>query len=80
MDGSEARTDIAPAVNMLVEHLDICRDHVSMLLSFGATPYEAACPAYTATFRQAMIPTINGMNVIRLVSIPGMRMAASHLA
>ena len=26
-----------------------------MLLSFGATPYEAAWPAYTATFRQAIM-------------------------
>ena len=26
-----------------------------MVLSFGATPYEAAWPAYTATFRQAMM-------------------------
>ena len=43
-----------------------------MLLSFGATPYEAAWPTYTATFRQAMIPAINGMNVIGLVSIPVM--------
>ena len=53
----------------VVEHLDTRKDHVSMLLSFGATPYEAAWPAYIATFRQEMIPAINGMNVIGLVSI-----------
>ena len=37
MLSNNAFTGIAPAVNMLVEQLDIRKDHVSMLLSFGAT-------------------------------------------
>ena len=39
-----------------------------MLLSLNATPCEAAWPAYTATFRQAL----GSSNMIGLVSIPGM--------
>jgi len=65
-------TGIAPALNMLVEHLNNRKDHVLILLSYGASKWEATWPLFSVTFRQALIPAINGLNVIGLVSIPGM--------
>ena len=55
---NKAFTGIPPAVNMLWSTLTLEGSRVDVL-SFGATPYEAAWPAYTATFRQVMIPVIN---------------------
>lgn len=69
---NNALTGLAPALNMMLDHLKTKKEHIEVLLSFGATPMEAAWPGFTATFRQALIPAINGMNVIGLVSIPGM--------
>jgi len=69
---NNALTGMAPALNMILDHLKTRKEHVETLLSFGATPWEAAWPGFTATFRQALIPSVNGMNVIGLVSIPGM--------
>lgn len=69
---NNALTGLAPALNMMLDHLKTKKEHIEVLLSFGATPMEAAWPGFTATFRQALIPTINGMNVVGLVSIPGM--------
>ena len=74
----EALMDIAPAVNMLVEHLDTRR--ITCRCCCRSVPHlMKQQPTYTATFRQAMILAINGMNVIGLVSIPGMITATSHI-
>ncbi|CAK0866234.1 unnamed protein product [Prorocentrum cordatum] len=53
-------------------HYLIPVDQVEVLLSFGANQWEAIWPGFTNIFRTALIPAINGMNVIGLVSIPGM--------
>eukprot|EP00927_Polykrikos_kofoidii_P054181 TRINITY_DN48644_c0_g1_i1.p1 TRINITY_DN48644_c0_g1~~TRINITY_DN48644_c0_g1_i1.p1 ORF type:complete len:554 (-),score=74.15 TRINITY_DN48644_c0_g1_i1:131-1792(-) len=69
---NNALTGMAPALNMITDHFKSSKEQVETLLAFGATPWEAAWPGFVATFRQALIPSINGMNVIGLVSIPGM--------
>ena len=46
--------------------------HVELLLSFGAAPREAVWPSLSKVTRQAMAPTLNSMNVMGLVAIPGM--------
>jgi len=65
-------TGNALALNGILEHLSTRKDQVEVLLSFGANQWEAIWPGFTNIFRTALIPAINGMNVIGLVSIPGM--------
>ncbi len=48
------------------------RPEVETLLALGATRWEAARPAMQDAVRTGMIPTINSMMVIGIVSIPGM--------
>jgi putative ABC transport system permease protein len=62
----------ALALNGMLDHLSTRKEQVEVLLSFGATKWEAAWPGFTKTFRTALIPAVNGLNVIGLVSIPGM--------
>eukprot|EP00929_Paragymnodinium_shiwhaense_P070655 TRINITY_DN35792_c0_g1_i1.p1 TRINITY_DN35792_c0_g1~~TRINITY_DN35792_c0_g1_i1.p1 ORF type:complete len:615 (+),score=81.13 TRINITY_DN35792_c0_g1_i1:242-1846(+) len=69
---NNALTGLAPAMNMIIDGLSNNRQHINLLLAYGATPREATKPIFTTTFRQGLIPAINGMNVIGLVSIPGM--------
>lgn len=69
---SNALTGVAPAANLLIDYLTTRKEQVQLLLAFGATPREATWPAVTQTFRQALIPSINSMNVIGIVAIPGM--------
>ncbi|MFP6659456.1 MAG: ABC transporter permease, partial [Pirellulales bacterium] len=48
------------------------RDQVEMLLSLGATRWEAARPAVRQSVRTGMTPIINAMMVVGVVSLPGM--------
>lgn len=54
------------------EELEASRDEVEMLLSLGATRWEAARRPIQQAVRTGMIPTINTMMVVGLVSLPGM--------
>merc|ERR1719499_1215942 len=56
----------------MIDHIMTRREHIEVLLGFGASPWEAAWPGFVKSIHAAMIPAINGMNVIGLVSIPGM--------
>jgi len=47
-----------------------------MYLAFGATRFEACRPIATEALRLALLPTINQMSVIGLISIPGMMTGA----
>mmetsp|Transcript_15639 Transcript_15639/g.37650 ORF Transcript_15639/g.37650 Transcript_15639/m.37650 type:complete len:543 (+) Transcript_15639:53-1681(+) len=69
---NNALTGTAQALNLMLDFLTTRKDHIEILLAFGATPWEACWPGYATTFKNALIPAINGMNVIGLVSIPGM--------
>lgn len=61
----------ALSLDQMLDHLVTKKDHVELMLCFGATPWEAAWPGFAHIFRQALMPTINAMNVMGLVTIPG---------
>jgi putative ABC transport system permease protein len=48
------------------------RDHVESLLALGATRWEAARQPVQQAIRTGMIPIINAMMVVGVVSLPGM--------
>ncbi len=48
------------------------RQHVEALLALGATRWEAARPMIQQAIRTGLIPTINAMMVVGIVSLPGM--------
>ena len=48
------------------------RDQVETLLALGATRWEAAGPQVRQAVRTGMIPILNAMMVVGLVSLPGM--------
>lgn len=46
--------------------------HLETLLAFGASPWEAAWPALSKGVTKSLTPLLNSMNVIGLITIPGM--------
>lgn len=72
-------TGVATSLNMLTELLEAKKERVEILLSLGATPYEAAWPDFAQTMRQALIVWLNCLATAGLVSIPG-TMAGALLA
>lgn len=67
-----ALTGLSLCLDTLLESLHERRDEVEMELALGATRWEAARPMLTAAIRRGMIPIINSMMVVGVVSIPGM--------
>lgn len=63
---------ISLGLNRLGEELATHRDRVEMLLSLGATRWEAAHASMREAVRTGMIPMINSMSVTGIVSLPGM--------
>jgi putative ABC transport system permease protein len=58
--------------NALTESLAVQRDRVEMLLSLGATRWEAARPVVQQAIRTGMTPIINTMMIVGVVTLPGM--------
>jgi len=52
--------------------LDARRDSVEMLLSLGASSWEAGRSVVREAVRTGMLPTLNAMAVMGIVSLPGM--------
>jgi putative ABC transport system permease protein len=65
-------TGISLAMDTLLESLAERRAEVEMELAHGATRWEAALPPLRDAVRRGMIPIINSMMVVGLVSLPGM--------
>jgi putative ABC transport system permease protein len=65
-------TGISLSLDQLLERLVERREEVEMELSLGATRWEAARDPLAAAVRRGMIPIINAMMVVGLVSLPGM--------
>jgi putative ABC transport system permease protein len=63
---------ISLGLDRLGEELASKRDQVDTLLALGATRWEAAQSAVRQAIRVGMVPTINTMMVVGLVSLPGM--------
>lgn len=67
-----ALTGTSLALDRFMEDLIANRGQVESLLALGATRWEAAHPTIKEALRTGMIPTINSMMVMGLVSLPGM--------
>jgi len=65
-------TGISLGLGALGEDLRRRRDEVEMVLSLGATRWEAARPLVRRAVRTGMVPILNSMSVVGLVSLPGM--------
>jgi putative ABC transport system permease protein len=67
-----ALTGVSLGLERLEEELSSRRERTEMLLSLGATRWEAALPAVRRSVSTGMIPILNSMSVVGLVSLPGM--------
>lgn len=67
-----ALTGTSLALDRFMEDLINSRGQVEALLALGATRWEAAHGTIKEALRTGMIPTINSMMVMGLVSLPGM--------
>ena len=65
-------TGVSLAMDTLLERLTEHRDEVEMRLALGATRWEAAQDSLAMAVRRALIPVINAMMVVGIVSLPGM--------
>ena len=63
---------ISIGLNTLTESLVTRRDQVESLLALGATRWEAARAPVQHAVRTGMIPIINSMMIVGIVSLPGM--------
>jgi len=67
-----ALTGISLGLDNVLTQLDEGRARVEALLARGATRWEAARPVAANALRSGMIPILNSMAVVGLVTIPGM--------
>lgn len=65
-------TGISLGLEMCLEELDEGRERVEALLAMGATPREAARPVARKALRGGLVPILNSMSVVGLVTVPGM--------
>ena len=63
---------ISLGLNRLGEELSSHRAEVEALLAMGATRSEAARPSIRQAVRTGMIPIVNSMMIVGIVSLPGM--------
>ncbi len=67
-----ALTGTSLSLDRFMEDLTNRRQEIEALLTLGATRWEAAHQTIKEALRTGMIPTINSMMVMGLVSLPGM--------
>ena len=67
-----ALTGISLGLDRFTESLVRGRDQVELFLALGGTRWESARPAVREAVRTGMIPILNSMSVVGLVSLPGM--------
>ncbi|QCP49514.1 iron export ABC transporter permease subunit FetB [Trinickia violacea] len=65
-------TGVSLGIERMTEELTARRDRVDMALALGATRWEAAQGPAKQAVRAGMIPTLNQMAVVGVVSLPGM--------
>lgn len=65
-------TGISLCLDKLLEDLDTRVDSIETDLALGASRWEAAREPVTSSIRRGMIPIINSMMVVGVVSLPGM--------
>ena len=67
-----ALTGISLCLDALLESLVERRSEVELRLCLGATSWEAARPMVQQAIRRGMLPILNTMTVVGVVSLPGM--------
>ena len=65
-------TGVSLALDHFLETLDQRRDEIRDALALGATRWEASQHAVAEAVRRGMIPILNAMTVVGIVSLPGM--------
>lgn len=65
-------TALSLAIDHFLEQLDVRRAEVESDLAMGATKWEAVRRPMSEAVRRGMIPIINAMTVVGIVSLPGM--------
>lgn len=65
-------TGISLAMERMIQELTSGRGRVELILSLGGTRWEGAHQAARNAIRAGMMPTLNQMSVVGLVSLPGM--------
>jgi putative ABC transport system permease protein len=65
-------TGVSLGIERMTEELTARRDRVEMALALGATRWEAARAPASQAVRAGMMPTLNQMAVVGVVSLPGM--------
>jgi putative ABC transport system permease protein len=65
-------TGVSLGIERMIQELTSNRGEVEMSLALGATRWEAAQRSARQAVRAGMIPTLNQMAVVGLVSLPGM--------
>jgi putative ABC transport system permease protein len=65
-------TGVSLAIERMTEALTARRERVEMALALGATRWEAAQAPAREAVRAGMLPTLNQMAVVGVVSLPGM--------
>ena len=71
---------VSLGLDRLTENLQSEREQIEVWLAHGATRWEACGHAIQDAMRVAMIPTINAMVVVGLVSLPGLMTVRSFKA
>lgn len=62
---------IGVGVNTISKELSENKDKVETYLAMGASRFEALKPVVVEALKLALLPTVNQMSVIGLISIPG---------
>lgn len=65
-------TGISLSLDALLESLDAGRDSIETELALGANRWEAVRDPLREALRRGMIPILNAMTVVGIVSLPGM--------
>ena len=65
-------TGISLGLDRLLTRVRDARDEIEARLALGATTWEASLPAVRESVRTGMIPIVNTMMVVGIVSLPGM--------
>jgi uncharacterized protein (TIGR00245 family) len=65
-------TGVSLAIGSLLTGLSENQERINYLLSLGASRMEAAKTVAVEAIRTGLVPTLNGMSMMGLVSIPGM--------
>lgn len=65
-------TGISLGLDRCLQRFDEGRAELELWIAAGATPWEAARPVAAEAIRAGLIPILNSMSVVGLVTIPGM--------